>query len=201
MTREEAVRPFKMLSANWSFLDFTSDTTFEIWFDALEPYHEAEVRQGVKDAIANITKTPTVADVLEFVRAVRDGSRRAAAEADWNRPETAAVGCWDCNDFGFVNIIYPTGYETIRRCNCRKADEVFGARPEQEGDPKWREEMLFGKNEIPSQYKLIRVRRIQVSTGEKWQGNDCMKWGYVPYTPFSQEKEEVYFMYQKRSRK
>lgn len=208
MTKEEAIRPFSMLRANWPFLDFSDPTTAEIWMTALEPYDAAEVRQGINDAIAHISKTPTVADVLEFVRAVHDGTRRAQTEALRNRYEQDQASCWECNDYGFITVIFPTGYEAVRPCNCEAADRQFGKdamKYANEPMPRWKQDALFGRNEIPSQYKLVRVSRINVPTGEtvtdrKGQTIQRMRPGYGPYFPRG-GKEEVIMQYQKQERK
>lgn len=208
MTQEESVRPFAMLHANWPFLDFSDETTAGIWYEALSPYQEPEVRQGIRDAIANLQKTPTVAEVLEFVRAIHDGSRRAAAEADRNRPEAETVACFDCNDRGYITIIFPNGSEAVRPCNCQAADRAFGKNilSKSEPLPEWKKETLFGRNEIPSQYELVRVSRHLVPTGEKYRTEDGtledrMVWGWVPYFPSGRPKEEVFMQYQKRRRR
>lgn len=210
MTQEECIRPFAMLHANWPFLDFSNEATAGIWFAAFRPYQEPEVRQGIQDAIANIQKTqPTVADILEFVKAVHEGTRRRAAEQAEQRQETETVSCWDCNDYGFINIIYPTGYEAVRPCNCSRADRAFGEKimakaKDPEPLPEWKQEMLFGKNEIPSQYKLVRVSRMVIEkTFEDARGNKVQRpvWGYVPYFNSGRPKQEIFMQYQKRERK
>lgn len=208
MTRDEAIRPFSMLHANWPFLDFTNPTVAEIWMNALAPYSEPEVRQGITDAIAHITKTPTVAEVLEFVRAVHDGTRRAEAEARRNRYDEDQPACRECNDHGFINIIFPTGYEAVRPCRCQAATRQFGQdamKYATEQNPKWRIAALFGENEIPSQYKLVRVSRINVPTGETYtdrQGHTMQRLapGYGPFFPRN-GKEEVFMQYQKEARR
>ena len=205
MTRDEATRPFMMLSANWNFLRFEDDVTFELWFSQLEPYPIEEVTQGIRNAISEIDHTPVVAEVLSYVRNVREGNRRKRAEEEARRRASESVSCRTCNDYGWVNIIYPTGYETVIPCNCSKARKEFGSEimdAEPVEMPKWREEMLFGVNEIPSQYKLIRVSRQIVQSGETYTDRDgkvCQrrKVAYVNYFPTGR-KEEVFWMYQKR---
>ena len=208
MTREEAVRPFKSLSANWNFLDFTNEATFENWFIALEPYMIEEVMQGVRNAIANVTHTPTVAEVLVYVRDVHEGTRRAAAEAERNRAPAEACLCRKCNDFGFINVIYPNGDEAVRPCSCEKASRMFGQKVLsmlKEPMPKWKQGKLFGANEIPSQYKLVRVSRIAVETNDEFRGIDNKMhkrstWVYGKYIPKA-GREEIFMQYQKVVRK
>ena len=175
MTREEAVRPLAMLRANWPFLDFSDQVTAELWMAAFEPYMEAEVRQGITEAIANISRTPTVADILEYVRAVHDGTRRAEAEAYRNREESESVNCWECNDHGFVNIIYPNGDEAVRPCNCQTVDRIFGKQTLQDMRkpmPKWKQATLFGESTSScaspgSRYRPARHTRTRTETSTK----------------------------------
>ena len=205
MTREECTRPFAMLKANWPFLDFSEEVTAGIWFEAFRPYMEPEVRQGISDAIANLTKTPTVADVLEYVRNVHDGFRRLEDEQEAASAKPDEVRCELCNDYGWQTIIYPTGYETVRPCSCAAARKAFGEKELKREFPAWWGDMMFGPNEIPSQYELVRVSRMPVPTGEKYidsKGRECDRktWGWVPYFP-RQGREEIFLQYQKRSRK
>ena len=207
MTREQAIRPFKMLSANWPFLRFEEDITFDMWFGILEPYPVEEVSEGIRHAIADMDHTPVVAEILTYVRNVREGNRRKEAEAEAQRQESEAVQCRKCNDFGFVNIIYPKWYEAVRPCSCEKARKTFGEAVLKETTselPDWKVEMLFGVNEIPRQYKLVRVSRRPVPTGETYKDKDGntlprMKYGFVPYQPKrGKGKEEIFWQYQKK---
>lgn len=210
MTTEECKRPFAMLHANWQFLDFSDETTALIWYEAFRPYMEPEVRQGISDAIANITgrSAPTVAEVLVYVRDVHEGTRRAAAEAERNRAPEAACSCRKCNDFGFINVIYPNGDEAVRPCCCEKASRMFGQKVLsmlKEPMPKWKQDKLFGQNEIPSQYKLVRVSRIAVETNDEFRGIDNKMhkrstWVYGKYIPKA-GREEIFMQYQKVVRK
>ena len=204
MTRDEAMRPFAMLSANWNFLNFNEETTFELWFSILEPYMAAEVIQGVKNAVADLDHTPVVAEVLSYVRDVREGKRRQKAMEEAQRQESAAVQCKSCNDFGFVNIIYPKGYEYARPCTCEKAHKIFGPSVFDTVEPpmpEWKQEMLFGANEIPSQYKLVRVSRIVVPCSETDENGRIRKWkrfDFGPYHPRTVSgKEEIFYQWQK----
>lgn len=209
MTREETARPFAMLKANWPFLDFSDEITAEVWFAAFEPYMEAEVRQGISEAIANIQHTPVVAEVLQYVQDVRNGTRRAEAEAARNRDENDVPACWDCNDHGFITIIFPDGTEAVRACNCQAARREFGSAAldyMKKPMPRWKQEQLFGENEIPSQYQLVRVSRAVIPTGETYKDpktgetHQRFRFGFVPYFKRS-NKEEVFMQYQKAGRK
>lgn len=204
MTKDEAMRPFSMMSANWPFMNFSDEITFELWFGALEGYLLGEVVQGVKDAIDNIQHTPNVAEVREYVENVRTGNRTRAREEELRRDESDSVNCWECNDYGFINIIYPNGDEAVRPCNCQKVDRIFGSKTLEmmrTPMPKWKEEMLFGENEIRSQYQLVRVSRVPVPTGQTYKDKDGntqqrKRFGYVPYFKRG-GREEVFMQYQK----
>lgn len=212
MTIDECTRPFAMLHANWPFLDFSDEITAGIWFEAFKSYSEPEVRQGISDAIANITgrTAPVVADILEYVKGVHDGFRRLEAEENAKKVYSSAVSCQKCNDHGFVTIIYPTGYETSRSCDCAAATKIYGEktlRRQEDAAPAWRDAMMFGENEIPSQYQLVRVIRVPVPTGEYYKNDKGemmprLRWGYGPYqVRGGSEKEEIFMQYQKRRRK
>ena len=210
MTTEECKRPFAMLHANWPFLDFSDETTALIWFEAFRPYMEPEVRQGISDAIANITirSAPTVGEIMEYIRNVHDGFRRLEKEEEAKGSGSDSVSCQLCNDYGWQTIIYPSGYEAVRACSCSAAMKAFGEKAlkrQAEDKPKWFDRQMFGENEIPGQYELVRVSRTPVPTGEKYkdsQGNlqERMTWGWTPYFP-RQGREEVFLQYQKRRRK
>ena len=204
MTKDEAMRPFSMMSANWPFMNFSDEITFELWFGSLEHYLLGEVVQGVKDAIDNIQHTPNVAEVREYVEAVRNGNRNRDREAEILRDKSDAVACWECNDHGFINIIFPDGTEAVRACNCQAANRIFGKKVLEDMKqplPRWKEEKLFGTNEIPSQYKLVRVSRKAIPSGRTYKDKEGkthqqMVFGYVPYFPRG-GKEEVFMQYQK----
>lgn len=207
MTREEAARPFMMLSANWPFLKMNEEITFEMWFAPLQDYPVEEVTEGIRRAISEINHTPVVAEVLSYVRNVRDRNRQRMEEVEFNRQRlTGSVNCRKCNDYGFVTIVYPTGYEAVRPCSCQKAELAFGRSFMQkvaEGEPlpEWKQEMLFGRDEIPSQYKLVRVSKTTAETGETFKGMDRemhnrVIWVYGPYIP-RQGRDEIILQYQK----
>ena len=158
MTRQEALEPFSLLAANWSFLDFSNDSVFEVWFGTLERYPVAEVREGIRDLVANEKSTPTVALAREYVDKVRSANRRREQEHNLNLLWSNAVRCTKCRDFGYTVRVYPTGYEYVVPCDCEVAKMKF--------TPKWRtgpeapmskEKMvlLFGK-ESDQGFKLVR---------------------------------------------
>lgn len=126
MTREEAARPFAMLKANWPFLDFSQEETFEVWYAALSRYVIEEVLQGVQDAIEGLKHTPTVADVLDYVKNVREGRRRAEHEFNRQLFYEDTVKCAKCNDHGYVTIIFPNGDQGMRACDCEAGHARYG---------------------------------------------------------------------------
>lgn len=192
-----------MLSANWNFLDFSDPTTNDVWYEALKPYHEAEVRQGVRDAILNLKNTPVVADVLEFVEAVHNGTLRRQAEENAHKAFSDAVKCKACNDHGYVTIIYPDGTEAIRPCNCTAGHERWGDEVYKFVDkplPQQQEEQYFGKVGMNG-HKLIRVMPTEnmVNTNRKIKVGDefipLRKTLYVQYRPTGKTKEHIYCMW------
>lgn len=208
MTRDEALTPFKMLSAAWPFLRFEDDATYDLWYEILKPYLLGEVREGVKQAISEIDHTPSVAEVLAYVKNVRENVRRRAEEEAFRMQSRETILCRKCNDHGFITIVYPKGYESVRVCDCETARRQNGEnvyKLQSEPMPRWKEEMLFGANEIPSQYELVRVSKQPIETNDQFKGQDHkmhnrVTWAYVPYFPRS-GKEEVIMQYQRRRKK
>lgn len=208
MTKDEAVKAFPMMTANWNFLDFSDQTTFDVWYEALKSYHEAEVRQGIMDAIKHLQHTPVVADILEYVEAVHSGTRRKEAEADARKAFSDAVRCKACNDYGYLNIIYPDGTEAIRPCSCQAGQKRFGTEvfaAVDQGMPRWQQEQYFGKDKSERDYKLIRVLPTDqmVSTGKQYKGTgdrvfQLKKRLFVPYHPTGRPHDPVYGMYVER---
>lgn len=206
MTKDEALRPFSMLSANWDFLKFDDETTFDLWFGALRGYDVIEVEQGIRDAVKHLPgKTPVVSDILEYVEDVRRGRRRAAEERDLHKIISNSVKCRDCNDHGYVTIIYPTEYEAVRPCRCEAGKNIWGDMAYEISEramQDWKVKMLFGEKR-PEAFKLIRVSKRHVPTGNKYrtksgQELDVVKVAYVPYQASGRPKEEVYLMYVQR---
>lgn len=198
-----------MLSANWDFLKFDDETTFDLWFSALRDYDVIEVEQGIRDAVKHLPgKTPVVSEILEYVEAVRRGRRRAAeerAQSDLHSYLSNSVRCRECNDHGYVNVIYPTEYEAVRPCQCEAGKKLWSKTAYElneraMGD--WRVKMLFG-DKRPEAFKLIRVSKRYVPTGQKYRGKsgqelDVLKIAYVPYQASGRPKEEVHLMYVQR---
>lgn len=126
MTKDEAMRPFGKLSANWPFLRFEDALVFEMWFDALKRFKLEVVEEGVNRAIETLRTTPTVSEVLECVQTVREEQRRADQEFNANLAFQNSVKCTKCNDNGYLNVTYPMGYEYVRPCPCNAGLRMWG---------------------------------------------------------------------------
>ena len=126
MTREEGSGPLSMLSANWPFLDFTDPAVYEVWMSALERYPVEEVRIGIKNAIAELKKTPSVAEILEYINNVRARRREDEREFNVHLAMQNAVKCRKCNDFGYVTIVYPNKADSVVACDCDAGHRFMG---------------------------------------------------------------------------
>ena len=129
MTRQEAVTTLAMIADNWTFLKALHEVesnSFEIFYVALAPYPVQEVQQGIRNAIRELKKTPVVADIVEYVEDVRRGNRRKAEDVNVRQMFNDAVRCTECNDHGFKTIVYPSGDEAIRPCDCVTGHLIFG---------------------------------------------------------------------------
>ena len=176
MTREEAARPFAMMKANWPFLDFSQETTFEVWYAALSRYVIEEVLQGVQDAIEGLKHTPTVADVLDYVKDVREGRRRAEQEFNRQLYYKTTVACKNCNDKGYVTIFYPNGYEYIEACDCKAGHARFGQKffdmQNRPGDPKEIQMLFEGTREDDPVQLMKKYKKVRYVDGHK--GNEIV---------------------------
>ena len=125
MTEQEFVSIEEILQVNYTFLDFSNDTLHDLWFDMLKNYDYLEVKGGVKNYIREQTKTPTVADIVEYIRPIR---QKNLEDRDHNLAVlwANAVSCRDCNDNGYVIVEYPAGYEKTRPCDCAAGHHRFG---------------------------------------------------------------------------
>lgn len=124
MSRDEMTQIADMITGIFRFLDFSNPATFELWFEILKGYDVGEVRAAVTN-YARFSKTePTPADILDAVRNVRTAARRVTPDyVDWR--SVKSVRCRECNDKGYVMVVYPTGYEELRPCNCAAGHERF----------------------------------------------------------------------------
>lgn len=172
---------------------------------ALAQYPVQEVQQGIRNAIRELKKTPVVADIVEYVEDVRRGNRRKAEDVNVRQIFDNAVRCTECNDHGFKTIVYPSGDETIRPCDCVTGHLMFGDNAFKMNEmemPRWKQDIYFnGRN--PGEFKLIRASRRTVPTGEKYKGSDGamhdkMRIVYVEYQNMGRPKEEVYAMFVER---
>lgn len=209
MTRQEAIPTLAMIADNWTFLKTLREvesSSFEIYYTALAQYPVEEVQQGIRDAIRELKKTPVVADLVEYVENVRRRDRRRAEDVNAQQAWTNAVRCTECNDHGYVTIVYPSGDEALRPCTCEAGRTRFGKKVFEGLDrlPKWKSDLYF-EGKRPEEHKLIRVTRRIVKTGkhEIWHGSELIgsEVVYVPYRPSGRPKEEVYKMWVERSKR
>lgn len=160
------------------------------------------MQQGIRNAIRELKKTPVVADIVEYVEDVRRGNKRKVEDVNARQVFSNAVRCTECNDHGFVNVVYPSSDEAIRPCDCETGRSMFGDgvfKLVEMDLPLWKQKMYFGEKN-PKAFHTIRVSKVQVPTGEKYKGSDGamhdrVKYSFVPYKNFGRPKEEVYVMY------
>lgn len=171
MTEKELCEIEDMLQANFQFLDFTSDTVHNLWMESLQRYDFAEVRAGAKLYIEEQSKTPTLHDILEYVIPIR---QRNMEEAEHN-PKVLfdnAVHCVDCNDNGYVMVLYPSGDEKCRPCDCKAGHHRFGDRywknkADHPGMQPWEKQLLFKADTEDhadremNRYKLVTVKPFE----------------------------------------
>lgn len=115
----------QMLQANYQFLDFTNTALHELWYDSLKRFDVIEVKDGVRQYMEIRRETPTLADLISFIRPVRE---KRIEEHDFNVQLLLkdAVKCKACKDRGYIMIKYPTGYEAVKPCDCDAGHLRFG---------------------------------------------------------------------------
>ena len=163
------------------------------------------MQQGIRDAIREVKKTPVVADLVEYVENVRRRDRRRVEDVNAQQAWTDAVRCKNCNDHGFTTVVYPSGDEVIKPCDCEAGHARFGKNAFGGGNlPRWKSDLYFGGRDF-NDFRLVRVTRRIVKTGkhEIWHGSELIgsEVVYVPYQPSGRPKEEVYYMWQERSKR
>ena len=149
------------------------------------------MQQGIRNAIRELKSTPVVADIITYVEDVRRGKLRATDDVNVRQAFNDAVRCPACNDHGYVNIVYPSGDQAIRVCDCAGGHLRFGDdayKLVNRDLPEWKRKMYFGDKD-PNDFKVIRGSRIFVET-EK--GKREM---FVAYRPTNRPKEECYGIY------
>lgn len=154
-SREDFARITKMLRANYSFMEWDK-YALDVWYVGLQNFDLPDLEQGVRNYIAFSAKQPTVADIIEAAKAVRDHKE---PKFDWSKSRT--VRCPLCQDEGCISIIYPTGKEAVRLCSCEAGQKKFGKHWVEEFDddaaayyfgPGWT------KKEV--QERIVEVRRF-----------------------------------------
>ena len=168
---------------------------------ALAQYPVQEVQQGIRNAIRELKKTPVAADIVEYVEDVRRGNKRKADDVNVRQMFSDAVRCKECNDHGYINIIYPSGDEAIRPCDCEIGHGTFGDavfRLVSSAMPQWKVQQYFGE-QPERNFKLIRVMPRVVEVGQKVEFGhgeiQPAKRIYVPYQNTGKIKEAVFYQY------
>lgn len=164
----------EMLSGAYRFLDFSNEATFGIWYETLKNYEAGEVRQAVKNWAAYSAHEPTPADILDATKNVRTARRENAMDyVDWRSVKT--VQCRECNDHGYVTVVYPTGYEELRPCGCaaghRNFPWLFSEEFERKAkwitsheDPEQTAKYLYGMNaEDAKKARFKEIRHVTMS--------------------------------------
>ena len=119
MAKVEAI-----LQSNYQFLDFSSEEGHEIFYQMLKQYTNEDVMEGVRQYIRAESKTPTIADLIEYIQPFSD-KRLAEARHNLAILNANKVNCKECNDRGYVWVIYPN-YECCRPCGCEAGMARFG---------------------------------------------------------------------------
>lgn len=124
MLREEAQEVFKDLMAAYKWMDLTPAGTNDLWYDSLKQFDFAEVRAAARNWIRFSSTEPTIKDMIDAVHNVRTTNRNVTPDyVDWRSIES--VRCRNCNDHGFLTVVYPTGYEEMRVCDCQAGHDRF----------------------------------------------------------------------------
>lgn len=118
-SREDFLRITKMLRANYSFMEFDRDTA-DVWYVSLQHFDIQDLEKGVRNYMAFSAKQPTIADITEAARAVRD---HREPEFDWSKSRT--VRCPKCQDDGGVTVYCPKG-EYFLICSCEAGQRKYG---------------------------------------------------------------------------
>ena len=168
---------------------------------ALKDYPIQEVEQGIRNAIKELKKTPVAADLVEYVDDVHRSNRRKAEDVNVRQAFNQAVRCKTCNDHGFVEIIYPSGDEAIRPCDCDAGHTHFGDnvfRIVNSPLPDWKRQQYFGGQQ-ESAFRLVRVMPRVVEVGKKVKFGHTeiqpSKRIYVPYQDTGRTKEVITWQY------
>lgn len=124
MDEKTMLRVEQMLQANYQFLDFGSKELHETWFQMLKPYTNEDALAGVRQYMKAEAKTPTIADLIEYIQPFSD-KRLAEARHNLAIMNASKVSCKECNDRGYVWVQYPNS-EYCRPCGCEAARQRFG---------------------------------------------------------------------------
>ena len=90
------------------------------WFTYLQEFESQDVEQGVIRYILNNTKEPTIADIINSVKKVREDKRRATPIQSGRE-----IRCIHCRDTGLIVWEDKDGRMYGRPCDCEKGTESY----------------------------------------------------------------------------
>ena len=124
MDEKTMLKVEQMLQSVYQFLDFGSKEGHETWYQMLKQYSNEDALEGTRQYIRAEAKTPTVADLIEYIQPFSD-KRLAEARHNLAILNASKVSCMECNDRGYVWVQYPN-CECCRPCGCESARQRFG---------------------------------------------------------------------------
>ena len=108
-------------------MDFDNPALHELWYESLKRFDVIEVKDGVRQYMEYERTTPTLADLLQYIRPIRE-KRVEEYEHNVNLLLKDSVKCKACKDRGYILVRYPTGYEAVKPCDCDAGHLRFGKR-------------------------------------------------------------------------
>lgn len=179
MTEIEFSQVEDMLQANYQFLDFTNSALHELWYDSLKRFDVIEVKDGVRKYMEFERTTPTLADLLQYIRPIRE-KRVEEYEHNVNLLLKDAVKCKACKDRGYILIRYPTGYEAVKPCDCDAGHLRFGKRYWDNVRDTWTNEEVtayFGESD-PAEARN-KADKAKVYQSVRKAGKGLVVWEYI----------------------
>ena len=125
MTEIEFSQVEDMLQANYQFLDFTNAALHELWYESLKRFDVIEVKDGVRQYMEYERNTPTLADLLQYIRPIRE-KRVEEYEHNVNLLLKDSVKCKACKDRGYILVRFlqdtrPSNRVTVMQVICALA--------------------------------------------------------------------------------
>lgn len=118
MTPEQCSELMGRLHANWTYMNFTDEKTFELWYSMLRPYRFSTMSLSVNEWIRNQQNAPTVADIINGYNAIASGLIQKKERQFKDRIERGELKCDKCKGKGFIKYIFPTKIDSIKFCDC-----------------------------------------------------------------------------------